>query len=313
MTLSVCMITYGHEKFIEEAIDSVLMQQCSFEVELIIANDCSPDSTDDIIQNIIKNYAGRKRIRYIKNSSNLGMMCNFTMALQRCNGKYIAICEGDDYWTNSNKLQEQVSFLEASPEYVLSFHNAEVSDIINGTKKLFVNYYSKTDYDVEDIFKSWLIPTASMVFRNCFEDKIPEFLIKSTHGDLALQVYLFEFGKFFAHQEVMSVYRINESSVTVTSFSSIEHNNKHIIQLKLMNNFFQGKYATPIERRIFLYYLRNANTFRTKNIVKPIYWIFKAALFQPKLIVCLKTQFFYSIRTVLFTIKLFLKLKKNDA
>lgn len=305
------MITYAQEKFIEQAILGVLSQECDFEIELIIANDCSPDKTDYIIQKIIKNHSRGKWIKYIENSENLGMMANSKMVLQECKGEYIAVCEGDDYWINPNKLQKQVSFLEANPEYILTFHNAHVINSINNTKQLFVESYSKTDYNVEDIFESWLIPTASMVFRNCLGDNFPDFFLKSTHGDLALQVYLFEFGKFFAHQEIMSVYRINENSVTVTSFSSIEHNNKHIKQLKLMNIFFLCKYNNIIEKRIFLYYLRNANTFRKKDITKPIYWIFKAAFFQPKLVICLKTQFFYSIKAVLFTIRIFLKLKKN--
>lgn len=311
MKLSVCMITYAHEKFIEQAILGVLSQECDFEIELIIANDCSPDKTDDVIQRIIKNHSRGKWIKYFQNPENLGMMANSKMVLQECKGKYIAVCEGDDYWTNPNKLQKQVSFLEANPKYILTFHNAQVINNLNNTKRLFVESYSKTDYDVEDIFESWLIPTASMVFRNCLKDNFPSFFLKSTHGDLALQVYLFEFGKFFAHQEIMSVYRISENSVTVTSFSSIEHNNNHIKQLKLMNIFFLFKYTNLIEKRIFLYYLRNANTFRKKEIVKPIYWIFKAAFFQPKLVLCLKTQFFHSIKTVFFTIRIFLKLKKN--
>jgi glycosyltransferase involved in cell wall biosynthesis len=305
------MITYGHEKFIEEAIYGVLNQECDFDVELVIANDCSPDGSDVIIKKIIQNHSRGKWIKYIKNSVNLGMMSNFSMALHECSGKYIAICEGDDYWTNPNKLQKQVSFLEANPEYVLSFHNAEIINTIYNKKHLFVDSYSKAEYNVDDVFKSWLMPTASMVFRNCFEDNLPEFLVQGTHGDLALQVYLFEFGKFFAHNEIMSVYRINETSVTISNFSSLQHNNRHIRQLELMNIFFDGRYSIQIGKRIFLYYLRNANTFRRRHIIKPIYWIFKAVFFQPKFMFCYKSQFFYSIRTVLFTARIFLKLKKN--
>ena len=117
--VSVCMITYGHEKFIEEAINGVLMQECDFVVELIIANDCSPDKTDAVIQNILCNHPRASWIKYIKHDKNLGMMPNFIFAMQECKGKYIALCEGDDYWTDPSKLQKQVDFLEANSDYVI--------------------------------------------------------------------------------------------------------------------------------------------------------------------------------------------------
>ena len=105
--VSVVMITYGHEKFIREAIEGVLMQECDFEVELILANDCSPDQTDSVIQDIIKNHPKGCWIKYIRQENNIGMMPNFIFALKQCKGKYIALCEGDDYWTDPLKLQKQ--------------------------------------------------------------------------------------------------------------------------------------------------------------------------------------------------------------
>ncbi|MDO9260985.1 MAG: glycosyltransferase, partial [Flavobacteriaceae bacterium] len=109
-TVSVCMITYNHENYIQQAIEGVLMQTCNFEVELIIANDCATDKTDEVIQEIIKNHPNSSWIKYTNHSQNKGMMPNFIWAMQQCKGKYIALCEGDDYWTDPLKLQKQVEF-----------------------------------------------------------------------------------------------------------------------------------------------------------------------------------------------------------
>ncbi len=126
MKVSVCMITYGHEKFIEQAINGVLMQECDFEVELIIANDSSPDQTDAVIQSILDNHPRASWIKYTKHEKNLGMMPNFIFALKECVGEYIALCDGDDYWTDTLKLKKQVVFLDRNKDYVACFHNSEV-------------------------------------------------------------------------------------------------------------------------------------------------------------------------------------------
>ncbi len=115
--VSVVMITYGHEQFIKQAIEGVLMQQCDFEVELIIANDCSPDNTNRVVNQLIENHPNSNRIKYTKHHSNKGMMLNFIWALQQAKGQYIALCDGDDYWTDPLKLKKQVDFLEENSKY----------------------------------------------------------------------------------------------------------------------------------------------------------------------------------------------------
>ena len=95
-TVSICMITYNHQDFIEDAILSVLNQKCNFEIELIVSNDCSTDQTHQIVTKIIQTHTNSNVIRYINHEKNLGMMPNFIQTLQKCSGKYIAICDGDD-------------------------------------------------------------------------------------------------------------------------------------------------------------------------------------------------------------------------
>ncbi len=97
------MITFNHEQYIAGAIDGVLKQQIDFDTELIISNDCSTDATDQIIRQIIKHQNGNNKIIYIDHKKNIGVELNAQYALKQCNGKYIAMCEGDDYWTDPNK------------------------------------------------------------------------------------------------------------------------------------------------------------------------------------------------------------------
>src|SRR5688572_14136755 len=117
--VSVCMITYGHEPFIREAIEGVLMQRVEFNIEFIIADDASPDGTEQIIKEYVLSHPKRHCIRYTKHESNKGMIGNLVWAIGECNGKYIALCEGDDYWTDPLKLQKQVDFLEQNNDCIL--------------------------------------------------------------------------------------------------------------------------------------------------------------------------------------------------
>ncbi len=119
--VSVCMITYNHEKYIAQAIEGVLMQECDFPVQLVIGEDHSTDHT----RQICEGYAGKYPNQIIllpDPGKNLGPALNFTQTFNACNGDYIASCEGDDYWTEPQKLQKQVDFLEANKEYLFCGH-----------------------------------------------------------------------------------------------------------------------------------------------------------------------------------------------
>jgi len=111
------MISYNHEPFIKKAIDSILMQKTTFKFNLVIGDDCSTDKTLKVIKKYYNN--SNDKIHLITSEKNVGMLMNFIRTLNACTGKYISICEGDDYWTDPYKLQKQVDFLEANPEYGL--------------------------------------------------------------------------------------------------------------------------------------------------------------------------------------------------
>ena len=122
-TVSVCCITYDHERYVAQAIESVLMQQTDFEVELVIGEDCSTDSTRALAQQYEKRYPGR--VRVLTPSSNLGVMPNLMATMFACEGEYIALVEGDDHWTDVTKLQMQADMLRANPNHAFCFHDAE--------------------------------------------------------------------------------------------------------------------------------------------------------------------------------------------
>lgn len=117
VSVSICMSTYNHEKFIEESINSVLEQVCNFDFEVILSNDCSTDQTNQVIMKIIETHSQGNKIKYFNQAKNIGINGNLIYTLERAEGKYIALLEGDDYWTDKQKLQKQFDFLENNPYY----------------------------------------------------------------------------------------------------------------------------------------------------------------------------------------------------
>lgn len=217
--VSVCMITYGHENYIRQAIEGVLMQECNFEVELILANDCSPDRTDYIIQSILETHPKASSIKYIKHDKNLGIMQNFTSALKLCSGIYVAMCEGDDYWITKNKLQKQIDILEENKEVGLVY-----SDNIQLIEKTgeFISVPARFIEDqaevIPEMLKNKFIEFATTVFRKEVLDKVIKTLKKELEnkviGDTRIILETVNMSKLFYLNEVTSVYRVLEGSAS---------------------------------------------------------------------------------------------------
>ena len=211
--VSICMITYNHEKFIEEAINGVLMQETDFDVELIISNDNSPDQTDVIVQRILKKHPNAHWIKYIKHEQNLGMKLNGIDNLQRCTGKYIACCEGDDYWTDPYKLQKQVDFLENNDDFSICYH--DVSILQNG--KFFDShvpvYPEKEFLTIVDLAHENCIHTPTCMFRNNLFGKFPDVFDACGVGDYVLHLLNAQYGKIKYLPENMAVYRKHPGGV----------------------------------------------------------------------------------------------------
>ena len=220
--VSVTMVTYGQEKYIQKAIEGVFLQKTNFPVELIIANDCSPDNTDEIIKETIKKSPSNIQVKYTKHKINKGMIPNFIWVYQQAQGKYIAICEGDDYWTDENKLQKQVDFLEQNPDYSISCHNIF---LLNGDTLSSESPYDKENtqdtYTLDDLACRNIVPTLSVVYRH-FNINFPDWFFSSPLGDYPLMLWIAQRGKIKYFENKMAVYRQN---VGVWSGKKINYEN----------------------------------------------------------------------------------------
>lgn len=207
--LSVCLITYNHVNYVEQAIEGVLQQKVDFSWELIIADDCSTDGTREIVINYQKKYPNS--IKLILQEKNVGAAQNWIDLITCPDSKYIAYFEGDDYWTDPLKLQKQVDFLEKNPAIVCHCHNAKIWE--NG--KLTEDYNSMffpRELSRRDVITSSGIPTASVTFRNVFKDKMPDYLLNSSM-DIILYFSLASHGNFYMSNEFMSVYRLHPGGI----------------------------------------------------------------------------------------------------
>jgi glycosyltransferase involved in cell wall biosynthesis len=218
MTLvSVVMITYGHEKYIADAINGVLNQECNFEYELILSNDASPDNTHNIISELLSQHPKSKVVKYTLHNKNIGMMPNSLYALKLAKGKYIAFCEGDDFWTDNNKLQKQVEFLESHEDYVMSFHSVDVK-LIDSNDNFFYPKPPKDILHLRDIIREHYIPTCSLIYRReIFQNGYPKWLLNSISGDIPLEILLSSKGKTKYFDTPMACYRRNLGGISQSS------------------------------------------------------------------------------------------------
>lgn len=234
ITVSVVMITYNHEKFIKQAIESILSQKINFRLELIISNDCSPDNTDIVIKKIMVENENGNLINYTNHNKNKGMIPNFLWSIEQAKGKYIALCEGDDYWIDPYKLQKQVDFLEANPDYSIHSGLAITSD------QKTIGNKNKSTFRLQDFYTRNNLISCTILFRN-----IPlqsKWFNNVTFGDWMLYVYILKYlknSKAYCDHHILSFYRIHEGGIMQTlndkrkfELAHIEH----ILKIKKLTN-----------------------------------------------------------------------------
>ena len=172
--VSICCLTYNHAPFVRKCLDGFLMQKTTFPIEILIHDDCSTDGTDAIIKEYAEKYPDIiKPLFETENQYSNGYRgkMDITFNYSRSQGKYIATCEGDDYWIDPLKLQKQVDFMEANLEYSVTFHRCKHFNINDGTFVddqcgfLFNGNEDGIDIDVDMFFKKWITQPLTMVFR----------------------------------------------------------------------------------------------------------------------------------------------------
>lgn len=241
LLFSVCIITYNQEKYISQALDSILKQEHSFPYEIVIGDDCSSDNTQHIIKEYAKKYPNI--IRPIYNTKNLGIIKNYFNVIEHCSGKYIMECAGDDWWL-PGKVKKQIEFMEANPDVGMCYGNVYLSELGNKQK---VKNQGYTDF--KDLVKLNSIPAVTICVkitviknyivqvnpleRNWIMEDYPIWLWISLNGRIA---YL---NDFFA------IYRVVENSISHQS--DIFKQAKFIKSEYDVRNYFRKKKNMKIQ------------------------------------------------------------------
>lgn len=211
--ISINCITFNHEDYIKDALNSFLSQISEYPFEILVHDDASTDNTASIIKEYQKKYPNIIKPIYQKeNKHSKGVKIFAEYLFPRSKGKYIALCEGDDYWSDDFKIHKQVNYLEKNEEIVASFHKVlRIKPNGEKTNKYFDVPYKKNQdiFDIIDIikFKGNIIHISSLVFRKDVIKKLPNFYFECIVGDLPLTLFLSTKGNFYYFSEIMSKYR----------------------------------------------------------------------------------------------------------
>lgn len=215
MKVNVILITYKQEDYIIETLEGLLKQELKYPIEVIVADDCSPDKT----LNIIKEYAEKApkgfSFKYLKEEQNLGYVKNYKRAFEACDGKYIAILEGDDYWTEPHHIKKHVQFLEEQPSYTVSF-NRHIRFFQDEDRTEIFDWKNKVQ-DFETITTSQLAlgnrigNLSCCLFRTDLIKKLKPEAYEDDFADWFLGMFMGQFGPLAYQKEVTSLYRIHNN------------------------------------------------------------------------------------------------------
>lgn len=253
--VSINCITYNHEKYIAQAIESFLMQETDFDFEILIHDDASTDRTPSIIKEYELKYPDKIKVIYQKeNQYSKGIKVS-RLNVSRATGKYIAICEGDDYWISPYKLQKQVDYMENNPSCSLCVHAGQ---LINESKDKKVSDYTlgskSRKFNTEEVIRGGgaLFLTNSMLYRAEYKDSYPAFFENSPVGDYPLAINLSLLGEVYYVNEIMSAYRQSvigswSNRVLSNGRKIITHYEKMLVMLDELNQYTDYKYKKVIE------------------------------------------------------------------
>lgn len=289
--VSVRLMTYMHEQFIAKAMDGIMMQKTNFKIEVVVGDDFSEDETLHIIksykntENIhIKILDRKKGDTYWNKRQRLGRLYNFINILENCTGNYIAILDGDDYWTDPFKLQKQVDFLEENSEYIVCSHNAKIIDENNTVlqEKKLSKLTNNREYSSLDLKKGAFLLTVAMVFKNSIKE-FPKSFYTVKNADTFLISILGQHGKGMYLENIEpAMYRVHNGGV----WSTLDQNKKWLYNFNSYNT---------IKR----YYRQREDFITTKELDVKLKWInkklFKTIHLETSLKDYLKITYYYVI------------------
>lgn len=256
--VSVLVLAYRHEQFLRQALESVLGQVTDFEFDVVVGEDCSPDHTRRIVQEFERRYPAR--VRPIYHPANVGMGANLRACLAACRGQYIALLEGDDYWTSPHKLQRQVDWLDAHPDFSICFHPVQDQNEDGSPSPTPPRQYPQDEYTFEDLLLPiyTVVSTGSTMLRNVLTTW-PEWLFAAKPIDFALTLLYAEHGRAKLLPEAMSAYRMHPGGIW--SGTARHRNIESFLRMyeQLHRHYAGTRHAPALRRHLFDLYLTTAN------------------------------------------------------
>lgn len=279
MKINIILITYNHAKYIRQTLESILMQKAAYDVEIIVADDCSTDNTVQII----KEYEDKASFTftYLPKEHNVGYVRNYQQAFAYCTGDYIAIMEGDDYWVKPSHLQQHIDFLENHKEFSMSYNRHIRLFEDQGREEIF-DWTSNKDYEsvtTEDLALGNKIGNLSCcVFKGKYIKNIDPKLFDMEIADWMLGMYMGQFGTLAYLKDVSSAYRIHDDGQW-SGINDREQCIKIIELIKEYDKYFDYKYTEAFTKHkkrleILLYgdkSLRGKVKSITPSVLKSIY------------------------------------------
>ena len=216
------MITYNQQHYIEKCLKGIVEQNVDFKIEVVVFDDFSTDKTWEIIQSFAVEFDYIKCYRHDKN---VGMMANLNAALLKCSGEFIALCEGDDFWIDSNKIRDQVNYSKENTNFGMLIHPAYEADADSNVSEVLFNRGSEIKFFyLNDILSQTgqFAPTASYFFPRTVLEKLPKWFETATLGDLFLEIYSTKVGPVVYMPHASACYRTH--SVNSWSFHARKFN-----------------------------------------------------------------------------------------
>lgn len=248
MILSVCIRTHNQERFVQQAIESVLMQKTLFRFEIIISDDSSTDRTKGILIDYVQRYPDR--IRLLESESNIGGPRNLRKVIEASNSKYITCLDGDDYYLDKYKLQKQVEFLDENEEYVACFHNVLNMDEKSSKRSLFLPLDFPNVVDASDVIsKPWFLPIHSVLMRRALIS-FPDWYDTVMNDDFVVNLSVVMHGPYYYMPDIMAVYRHHDSNVSI-HYSDISLINGQLCKiLEGFSEIYPNEFLPVFENRI---------------------------------------------------------------
>ena len=242
--VSICVVTYQHAKYIRQALDSFLAQKCDFDFEILIHDDASTDGAADIIAEYEQRYPDKirailqKENQYSQGITNISGAFNFP----RARGKYIALCDGDDYWCDENKLAIQVAYMEKHLDCMLCVHSAKVvndnGDFID--RNLMRPYQKNTVLSPKQVLdKKGAFAFGSMLLRKEVVEDLPRYYVDCPVGDRPLELMAIERGNVYYIDRPMSAYRFNGAGSWTSSMKSGDYQRKQEVYARQMSKMYK--------------------------------------------------------------------------